>query len=127
MSKTVDLRKRIKQQLETVTTEGHTHHRNAPDDAEFPYLTFNLRSVNLGDPTRDDVDLQIDLFDHGVNPQRIEEMADRIEDLLGGANLPQDTILPTFYRTSRQPIPTEGKLTQCIQMHFLIQNYKREE
>ena len=127
MSKTVEIRKVIKAQLETVMGSGHVFHRDAPDDADFPYSTFALLTVNMGDLWRDDIDLQIDLFDHHTSPQRIEELADRIEALLGGANLPQDEILPTIYRVNRQTIPTQGKLTQCIQMRFLIQNYTREE
>lgn len=125
MSKTADLRKLITAQLNT--TAGATYYLTAPDDADYPYKTFELSRIALGDLARDDVDLCIDLWDKHTDTKRIDEIADRLEDLFNAANLPQETILPTFFRESRYPVIDEDKTIKHIQMHFTVQNYEIKE
>lgn len=125
MSKTADLRKLITAQLNT--TAGATYYLTAPDDADYPYKTFELSRIALGDLARDDVDLCIDLWDKHTDTKRIDEIADRLEDLFNAANLPQETILPTFFRESRYPVIDEDKAIKHIQMHFTVQNYEIKE
>lgn len=125
MSKTADLRKLITAQLNT--TAGATYYLTAPDDADYPYKTFELSRIALGDLARDDVDLCIDLWDKHTDTKRIDEIADRFEDLFNAANLPQETILPTFFRESRYPVIDEDKTIKHIQMHFTVQNYEIKE
>lgn len=125
MSKTADLRKLITAQLNT--TAGATYYLTAPDNADYPYKTFELSRIALGDLARDDVDLCIDLWDKHTDTKRIDEIADRLEDLFNAANLPQETILPTFFRESRYPVIDEDKTIKHIQMHFTVQNYEIKE
>jgi len=125
VSKTADLRKLITAQLNT--TAGATYYLTAPDDADYPYKTFELSRIALGDLARDDVDLCIDLWDKHTDTKRIDEIADRLEDLFNAANLPQETILPTFFRESRYPVIDEDKTIKHIQMHFTVQNYEIKE
>lgn len=121
MSKTADLRRLITSQLNTVT--GETYHRQAPDNARYPYKTFELSRANLGDLTRDDIDLCVDIWDHSDDMKAVEAIADGIEDLLNAVNLPQEHILPTFFRDSRYPVTEDDKTIQHIQMHFIVQYY----
>lgn len=126
MGKTAALRKLIKEQLQTVT--GGTYHKTAPKDAAFPYKTFTLRNVVFTD-ARDDLELCVDVWDRNASedPKPAEEIADQIEALLQAANLPQDTILPTFYRESRYTLEDPDKTLQHIQLRFLVQLYEMEE
>lgn len=121
MSKTADLRKLITAQLNTIT--GNTYYRTAPDTAEYPYKTFELSRFNLGDLARDDIDLCVDVWDHGTDCKAVDQIADQIEELFNAANLPQAHILPTFFRDSRYPVSEEDKTIQHIQLHFTVQNY----
>lgn len=125
MSKTADLRKLITAQLNT--TAGATYYLTAPDNADYPYKTFELSRFNFGDLARDDIDLCIDLWDKHTDTKRIDEIADRLEDLFNAVNLPQETILPTFFRESRYPVIDEDKTIKHIQMHFTVQNYEIKE
>ena len=125
MSKTADLRKLITAQLNT--TAGATYYLTAPADADYPYKTFELSRIALGDLARDDIDLCIDLWDKHTDTKRIDEIADQLEDLFNAANLPQETILPTFFRESRYPVIDEDKTIKHIQMHFTVQNYENKE
>lgn len=123
MSKTADLRKLITAQLNA--TEGKTYYRTAPDNAKYPYKTFELSTTNLGDLARDDIDLCIDVWDHARDSKAVDAIADSVEDLFNAANLPRAHILPTFFRESRYPVTEDDKTIQHIQLHFLVQNYVR--
>lgn len=125
MSKTADLRKLITAQLNI--TPGVTYYRNAPKDASFPYKTFELTRVDMGNSHRDDVDLCVDVWDHASDQKTVDEIADQIEDLFDSVNLPQTTILPTFFRENRYPVNEPDLTIQHIQLHFLVENYKKED
>lgn len=123
MSKTADLRKLVKEQLDTAP--GKTYHRQAPGDAAFPYKTYTLKSVSFTDE-RDDFDLCVDIWHRG-DWKVIEEAADQIEKLFNNTNLPQSTILPTFFRENRYNLEDPDKTLNHIQLRFLVQLYELEE
>ena len=123
MSKTAELRKLVREQL--LTIQGETHHRKAPSDASYPYKTFTLQSVSFTD-ARDDFDLCVDIWHRG-DWKVVEEIADQIEKLFQNANLPQSTILPTFFRESRYNLEDPDKTLNHIQLRFLVQLYELEE
>ena len=122
MSKTADLRKLVKEQLQTI--QGNTYHREAPNDAAFPYKTFTLQSVTFTD-ARDDFDLCVDIWHRG-DWKVVEEIADQIEELFQNTNLPQETILPTFFRENRYNLEDPDKTLKHIQLRFVVQLYELE-
>ncbi len=123
MSKTADLRKLVREQLQT--TRGETYHREASERAAFPYKTFTLNSVSFMD-ARDDFDLCVDIWHRG-DWKVVEEIADQIEKLFQNTNLPQSTILPTFFREGRYNLEDPDKTLQHIQLRFQVQLYELEE
>ena len=123
MSKTSDLRKLVKEQLQT--TQGETYHHEAPNDATYPYKTFTLKSVTFMD-ARDDFDLCVDIWHRG-DWKMVEEIADQIEKLFKNSNLPQSTILPTFFREGRYNLEDPDKTLKHIQLRFAVQLYELEE
>ena len=123
MSKTAELRKLIKAHLQT--TQGETYHREAPNDAAYPYKTFTLKSVSFMD-ARDDFDLCVDIWHRG-DWKVVEEIADQIEKLFRNTNLPQETILPTFFRESRYNLDDPDKTLNHIQLRFNVQLYELED
>lgn len=122
MSKTADLRKLVKEQLQT--TPGDTYHHEASNDAAFPYKTFTLKSVTFMD-ARDDFDLCVDIWHRG-DWKVVEEIADQIEELFQNTNLPQTTILPTFFRENRYNLEDPDKTLKHIQLRFIVQLYELE-
>lgn len=122
MSKTAELRKLVKEQLQTI--QGETYHREASNDAAFPYKTFTLQSVTFMD-ARDDFDLCVDIWHRG-DWKVVEEIADQIEELFRSTNLPQETILPTFFRENRYNLDDPDKTLKHIQLRFIVQLYELE-
>ena len=123
MSKTATLRKLIREQLQTI--QGQTYHKEASEEAAYPYKTFILNSVSFMD-ARDDFELCVDIWHRG-DWSVVEEIADQIEKLFKNANLPQSTILPTFFRESRYNLEDPDKTLKHIQLRFIVQLYELEE
>ncbi len=122
MSKTQALRGVIAGQLNQ--TAGTTYHRRAAGDAAYPYKVYSLRSVDLGDTAMDVFTLEVELFDRQASPTRIETLADEIESRLRYVNLPQETVLPTIWRESRQWVEDDDKELQRILLRFTVQLYE---
>lgn len=120
MSKTNSLRKIIQSKINSVVS---CYYRMADPDALFPHAVYDFENIDLGDINRDDLILIVDLWDKGSNTSRIEEMADQIEEIFNAANLPNEEVLPTFYRIGRKPIDDEDKTIMRRQLKFQIQNY----
>ena len=123
MSKTATLRKLVREQLQTV--QGQTYHKEASEKAAYPYKTFTLNSVSFMD-ARDDFELCVDIWHRG-DWKVVEEIADQVEKLFQNTNLPQSTILPTFFRESRYNLEDPDKTLKHIQLRFIVQLYELEE
>lgn len=120
MSKTNSLRKIIQSNINAIVK---LFYRIADEENLFPHAVYDFENIDLGDINRDDLILVIDIWDKGTDTSRIEEIADRIEALFNAANLPNEDVLPTFYRISRKPIDDEDKTMIHRQLKFQIQNY----
>lgn len=121
--KTNDLRKLIQAKLLTVC--ANTSFENARDENMFPHVVWNLQKVDLNDLSRDDYFLDVDIWDKGYSAENIENMADSIEALFNCENLPQNTILPTFFRSGRNNVADPDKEIKHRLVTFTIQNYER--
>lgn len=119
--KTKELRTTIQERINPVVS---CYYRTADPDAVFPHSVYDFETIDLGDLSRDDLILVVDLWDFGTDTTRIEEFADQIEALFNNVNLPGEKILPTFYRISRKPIDDENKKIIRRQLKFQIQNYE---
>lgn len=123
MSKTKLLRKLANERLQTA--QGGTYHRLAPKDAAFPYKVFRLERASFMD-ARDDIYLEVDIWDKSLDPKVVEDIADDIEAMFDDANLPAPPIYPTFFRDARFLLDDPDKTLQHIQLRFLVQLYKEE-
>jgi len=124
LSKTGELRKLIKTKLDTIM-DGKTYYVSASAKATFPYAVFSFQSVDLGDLSRDDIELCVDVLNKATSERSIEDICDDIEALFNGANFPTAAILPTIWRQSRYPVQEDDKAIRHIQMTYYIQNYER--
>lgn len=120
MNKTNALRKIIQSNISKIVK---SFYRVADEKAQYPYAVYDFENIDLGDINRDDLILIIDLWGKGKDTSSIEEMADSIEEMFNCANIPNDEVLPTFYRVSRKPIDDEDKTLIRRQLKFQIQNY----
>lgn len=120
MDKTNSLRKIIQSNINPIVK---SYYRVADKDSLFPHAVYDFENIDLGDINRDDLILLIDIWDKGTDTSSAEEIADNIEALFNAANLPDEEVLPTFYRIGRKPIDDEDKTMIHRQLKFQIQNY----
>lgn len=122
-TKTNALKKLIQTKLKTLTTD--VYFETAADNALYPHIVFSFRTINLDDLSRQDYMLDVDVWDKGKNTVNVDQLADQVEALLHCQNLPQATILPTFYLVDRKAIIDEDKQIKHRLVRFQVQNYVR--
>lgn len=125
MSRTNDLRKVIQSRLLTLTSYSlkGVYYHIADEGKMYPHIVYDLSRMSLFGYDREDSVLEVDIFDNDA--KRVENIADAVEDLLKQSNLPQTSILPTFYLESRRNCPDEDDRVRHINVRFVIQNYER--
>lgn len=121
--RTNDLIELIKTKLSTVAS--NVYYEVADEDVLYPHVVFSFQQINLGDLSRQDYELDVDVWDKGEETETVENLCDSIEHLLHGANLPQKNILPTFYLIDRRILFDEDKEIRHRVVRFQIQNYER--
>lgn len=123
MSRTNDLKKLIQTKLKTLTT--NVFFEQATDNAIYPHIVFSFREISLNDLSRQDYTLDIDVWDKGTSTTTIDNLADSVEDLFHTENLPQENVLPTFYKIDRKSVDDPDKSIKHRLVRFQIQNYVR--
>ena len=121
--RTNDLKKLIETQLKTLTT--NVYHEVAKTNAMYPHIVYSFERLELGDLSRQDYILVLDIWDKSTSTTRVDDLADSVENLLQGANLPQKNVLPTFYLIDRKNILDQDKQIRHRVVRFQIQNYER--
>ena len=91
----------------------------------YPHIVWDLERIDLGDLSRDDLILDVDIWDRNTDAKNIDNLADAVEGLFNAQNLPQQTILPTFFRIDRKSVPDEDKKIKHRVLTFQVQNYVR--
>lgn len=122
-TRTNDLKALVQTKLKTLTT--NVYFEQARDNAVYPHIVFSFREVNLGDLSRQDYILEVDVWDKGTQTVNVDALADNVEDLLHEKNLPQTNVLPTFYKIDRKAIVDPDKNIKHRLVRFQIQNYVR--
>lgn len=121
--RTNDLKLLVQSKLKTVA--ANVYHEIANEKALYPHIVFNFRRLDLNDLSRQDYILEVDIWDKGDSSQRVDDLADTVENLLQAENLPQTNVLPTFYLIDRNNLPDENKEIKHRRIQFQIQNYER--
>lgn len=121
MSKTAELRKLIQSVLSEICPR--VYYEQSADTELFPYIVYDLASIDLDKIERDDLVMTVDVWDRSNDPKSVENIADSIEQRLNTANLPTESVLPTFFRISRTSVQDTDKSLKRRQLKFQIQNY----
>ena len=95
------------------------------DDGLYPHIVFSCSDVDLEDLNRNDVIIDVDIWDKSSSALQVEELTDSVESLFNNKNLPQSAILPTFYLIDRKSVPDEDKTIRHRLVRIQAQNYVR--
>lgn len=123
MMKTNDLRELVQSKLKTICND--VYYEVAADDAMYPHIVFNFNSIDLNDLSRDDLMMEVDVWDKSKSAVAVENLADKVDELFRTQNLPRETILPTFFMESRRSVSDPDVLIRHRLLKIQIQNYGR--
>ena len=108
--------------LQTLKTRHlRVYHENAPDNAIYPYVVFNVSDGFKSH--RHDLTLIIDILDRNSSSLEIEDLTDSIDNLLDEANIYNEFVLTTFYRQTRMKVEDPDVKLKRRQLRFNVQTY----
>ena len=125
LSRSAQLQRIVQSKIESLGYTGYAD--EAPDSAVYPYVVYNLGSWSYED-ARDDIVLDVDVWDLGANYVTAEAMADDIEAEFTGDAVHgyESGVLPQFFRYLRTKVPDTDKKIKRINLKIQIQNYSHE-
>lgn len=129
MQMTNELRKLVKTKLGELVTEhgiANIAYQLAPDTPLYPHIvfTFDRISAQPDDLCRYDYRLIIDVWDRSDSMTKVLDISDAVIKKLSAKNIPQTSILPTFFYESSNNVIDEDKKIRHIQVTFQVQNYE---
>ncbi len=118
VSKTISLRTELQMLFKTLT--NGVYYEQAPDDAAYPYLVYELSELFSNDG-KTVFQLEVNLLDYGEDSFAIETLADDIQTALNKYYRISGIIEFTVYLGLRQTIKEEDKKIIRRRLLFEIQ------
>ena len=122
MSRTSELQLIIQNKL---TELGYTAYADeAPDSAVYPYVVYNINNFSYLD-ARDNITLEMDMWDSAPNYVTVEAMADAVESAFQGVAVydKYSNVLPQFFRYIRTKVPDTDRDLKRINLKLEVHNY----
>lgn len=116
-----DLRELIHTKLSTLCT--NVYYFLADENAMYPHIVFNLTRQSKYDFARDDVTLDVEIFDK--SEENAQTLADSVEAMFNNLNDPQTGLLPTFFVERITQVAESNKDIRHKSIEITIQNYER--
>lgn len=121
---TIELRSQIKKILEKHCKKVFFNQTDAP--VTYPYCIFSL-TLLFEDYGRKAYQLEVNIIDLGKSTERVEIMADSIQDLLDHFSFSNEKISFTTYIGQRNLIPEQNKEIKKTRLLFNLYVYSKEE
>lgn len=121
-SKTVALRSAVQAKLKTICDRVYYDH--AEQNAEFPYLVFNVEEVQH-DYGAISCDLEINAIDYGRDTSTCETLADNVQASLDKWRYLDDDIQFSAYCDRRNSVQEEDKKIIRRRMTFEVRMHER--
>lgn len=121
---TKELRSQIKRILETYC--GRVYFNQTETPVTYPYCIFSL-TLLFEDCGRKAYQLEVNLVDLGKQTERVELIADNIQDLLDHYDFSNEKISFTTYIGQRSLIPEQNKELKRVRLLFNLYVYSKEE
>lgn len=122
MSRTAELQGIVQTKLTSLKYTAYAD--EAPDSAVYPYVVYNINNFSFLD-ARDNITLEVDIWDSSPNYVTVEAMADAIEAEFTGDAVysSKSNVLPQFFRYLRTKVPDTDKKLKRINLKIEVQNY----
>ncbi|WP_297634770.1 hypothetical protein [uncultured Clostridium sp.] len=122
INKRLELRKLIKENLKTLGIEIF-YEKNNKKEPKYPYIVYEIEESSFMYIEREDSILTINVWDKNDSTQQVENLAKAAKDMFLYANIPTETILPTFYLENILSIQDEDKQIKRRQLRIKVEMY----
>lgn len=125
--RTNELRKAVIEDLEQVKAEygiKEIYYKEADEHKVYPHLVINFRPVDTSDFFRSDYIVDVDVY--SKDEFLTLDISDAVEEVFCNNNDPRETILPTFFLQTKQPVDDPDKSIHHVVVRMQSQLYKNE-
>ena len=123
-NKTYELRKALRATMLTVV--DRVYYDQAPDNATFPYVVFDLLELTHEDG-RTLMEMEVNILDYGTSTTTAEDIADELQSMLHKADYINAYIQYSIYRGLRQKVEEEDKQLIRRRLTFEIHMHERRD
>lgn len=108
-----------------------TYNMRATKDAIFPYVVVNLRTSTISEKNREDVILEVDIWDYARDSYdafvTVEELTNRIDKFLKDNRHIDNNQLLIFQKINRLTLPDEDENIERRQLRYVVKYYDRNQ
>lgn len=101
---------------------------NATPNAIFPYVVFNIRTSSVVERDREDVIIEIDIWDYQKDGYdaivNVELLTNKIDKYLKSVRHIEDDSLLIFEKINRLSLPDEDSNIKRRQLRYLVKYYE---
>lgn len=103
----------------------------ANDNAIFPYVVFNIGTSNIIEKDREDVVVEIDIWDYmrdGYDAvMNIETLTSRIDNFLKNKIYNGENSVLIFEKTNRLTVPDEDERVERRRLRYIVKFYDKNQ
>lgn len=101
---------------------------NATENAIFPYVVFNVTSTSITEKDREDVIVEIDIWDYQKDGYdaivNVEMLTDKIDKYLRSVRQKEGDSLLIFEKINRLSLPDEDSNIKRRQLRYVVKYYE---
>ena len=122
--------------MKFLTSELHkltprVYNEYASDDAIFPYVVFNVRASNITERNREDIVVEIDIWDYKKDGYdaivNVELLTNEIDKFLRQVRYNGEDSLLIFQKINRLPIPDSDENVKRRQLRYVVKTYDKNQ
>lgn len=125
----LDIMKFLTLELKKLTPR--VFNKRATSNTIFPYVVFNFRTTTVSERNREDVVVEIDIWDYQKDGYdaivNIELLADKIDKFLRSVRHNGDNSVLIFQKVGRLNLPDTDTNIERIQLRYVVKFYDKNQ
>lgn len=117
--------------LELKKLTPRVFNKRATSNTIFPYVVFNFRTTTVSERNREDVVVEIDIWDYQKDGYdaivNIELLADKIDKFLRSVRHNGDNSVLIFQKVGRLNLPDTDTNIERIQLRYVVKFYDKNQ
>lgn len=125
----IEIMKYLTKELKKLTPR--VFNERATSNAIFPYVVFNIRTSNVTERFREDVIIEIDIWDYQKDGYdailNVESLTNKIDKFLRNVRHNDDNSVFIFQKINRLSLPDEDTNVKRRQLRYVVKYYDKNQ